>query len=179
MKGRDQTPNRECRIGHFWEGQIFLYLNIMAHVFLNYITYETSGTLPTQQHTFFTHHQEYPRPNIRQPLPPAQRSKQNILRFNFLLFSKLDLALRPSANMNVVKTIINNLFGCCKQSPPIQCHTFFREKGAYAKLLYIFAPIMCKTRQVKTGFKFFLINSKFSTLYFTRQMPKFSILNFI
>ena len=46
------------------------------------------------------------------------------------------------------------IFDCCKQSlnrlyhpsihPPIQDHRFLHKRGAYAKLLYIFAPILWK-----------------------------------
>ena len=57
-----------------------------------------------------------------------------------------------------------HLFDCCKQSltwlqhpsthpsihPSIQCHTFLHKKGATAKLLYEFDPLLCK-RQNRWG----------------------------
>ena len=68
---------------------------------------------------------------------------------------------------------LKEIFDCCKQSltrlnhppihpsihQPVQCHTFLNEKGgaqkgAHAKLLYIFAPIVCKLQDRLRSFYF-------------------------
>ena len=80
------------------------------------------------------------------------------------------------------------IFDCCKQSltrlyhppthPPIHPVPYFfvRKRNICQITVYICSYYVQITRQVKTGFNFFKINSKFSTSNFTTQMLR--IFNF-